>query len=318
MDRVRRLCAIASGAALCLAVAGHSARADTLQERLGHPKAARLLVLHADDLGMSHSVNRATLEALEKGWITSASILVPCPWFPEVVRWAREHPEADLGIHLALNSEWTGFRWGPVSSSDGVPSLLDPDGYLPLETEVVAARAKVHEVERELRAQIESARAAGIAFTHLDSHMNALYRTPALFDVYRRLGRAYGVPVLLDHDVYNNAAAKASEEDLLVDRVISMNPGLTVSGWRSGYEEVLRSLPAGTYQLIVHLAYADEEMRGATWDHPVWGAAWRQSDLDLVKSREFRDFLRQQGFVLVSWKELARARRPDRAAPATR
>ena len=315
MDRRRRLCAIASGVALGLAAAGHSVRADTIQERLGHPKSARLLILHADDLGMSHSVNRATLEALEKGWITSASILVPCPWFPEVARWAREHPDADLGIHLALNSEWTSFRWGPVSSSDAVPSLLDPDGYLPLETDVVAARAKVDEVERELRAQIERARAAGIRFTHLDSHMNALYSTPALFDVYRGLGRAYGVPVLLDHDVYNNAAAKASEEDLLVDRVISMNPGLTVSGWRSGYEEVLRSLPAGTYQLIVHLAYADEEMRGATWDHPDWGAAWRQSDLDLVKSREFRDFLRQQGFVLVSWKDLARARRP---APAAR
>ena len=87
----------------------------TVQERLGYPASARLLVLHADDLGMAHSVNRATFEALEKGWITSSSILVPCPWFPEVARFAREHPDADLGIHLALNSEWNDFRWRPVS-----------------------------------------------------------------------------------------------------------------------------------------------------------------------------------------------------------
>lgn len=129
----------------------------TLQERLGHPATARLLVIHADDLGMSHSVNRATFEALEESWVTSASVLVPCPWFPEVVRFARSHPEADLGIHLALNSEWTDYRWGPISPVDSVPTLLDENGYLPLLEEMVVGRARPSEVERELRAQIARA-----------------------------------------------------------------------------------------------------------------------------------------------------------------
>src|SRR5262249_25234035 len=74
----------------------------TILARRGSRRGARLLVIHADDLGMAHSVNRATFEALEERWITSASILVPCPWFPEAARFARAHPEADLGIHLAL------------------------------------------------------------------------------------------------------------------------------------------------------------------------------------------------------------------------
>src|SRR6202049_2829386 len=104
----------------------------TVQERMGYPASARLLVIHADDLGMNHSVNRATFEALENGWITSASILVPCPWFPEVARWAKQHPNADLGIHLALTSEWTDLRWGPVSGVGRVPSLVDAHGYFPL------------------------------------------------------------------------------------------------------------------------------------------------------------------------------------------
>src|SRR5271163_5369108 len=110
----------------------------TVQERLGYPASARLLVIHADDLGMAHSVNRAIFEAFENHWITSASILVPCPWFPEVVTWAKAHPDADLGIHLDLNSEWTSFRWRPISAADRVPSLLDADGYFPLEETEVA------------------------------------------------------------------------------------------------------------------------------------------------------------------------------------
>src|SRR5258706_14113482 len=98
----------------CLIIA-QTPPSKPVQERLGYPATARLLVIHADDLGMNHSVNRATFEALEKGWITSASILVPCPWFPEVARWAKVHPNADLGIHLALTSECTDLRWDPVT-----------------------------------------------------------------------------------------------------------------------------------------------------------------------------------------------------------
>src|SRR5271170_3924397 len=137
---------------LAQTVEGTTLAGRTVQERLGYPASARLLVIHADDFGMNHSVNRAISEALEKGWVTSASILVPCPWFPEVAKWAKEHPDADVGIHQALNSEWTTLRWGPVSPKDKVPTLLDPDGDLPLDTPAVAQNAKLFEVETELRA----------------------------------------------------------------------------------------------------------------------------------------------------------------------
>jgi predicted glycoside hydrolase/deacetylase ChbG (UPF0249 family) len=280
-----------------------------VQEQLGYPASARLLILHADDLGMSRSVNRATFEALQHGWITSASILVPCPWFPEVVAFAKAHPEHDLGIHLALNSEWTGYRWGPVSGRDSVPSLLDEHGYLPLVEGSVVRQAKPAEVERELQAQIEQARAAGIRITHLDSHMGTLFGSPALLDVYRRLGDEHDLPLLLERDGNRSSPAAAMRDRALLDRVLSISPGVDAKDWFAAYQQMLAPLPPGVYQLILHLAYDDEEMRGATWDHPDWGAAWRQSDLDLVKGEPFRAFLREQGFVLIDWRELARARR---------
>ncbi|HSL21956.1 MAG TPA: polysaccharide deacetylase family protein [Vicinamibacterales bacterium] len=283
----------------------------TVQERLGYPADARLLVIHADDFGMSHSVNRATIEALTNRWITSASILVPCPWFPEVVRFARAHPEADLGVHMAVNSEWTTFRWGPVSSRADVPSLLDADGYLPLVEATVVERGKPAEVERELRAQVDRALAAGIRLTHLDSHMATMFRSQALFDVYCRLGATYRLPLLLERLGERGGEAApldpAAAADALVDRVLSIAPGVSAADWQAAYEKMLAPLPPGVYQLIVHLGYDDEEMRGATADHPDWGAAWRQQDLSLVRSESFRKFLADQKFVLVGWGELARA-----------
>jgi predicted glycoside hydrolase/deacetylase ChbG (UPF0249 family) len=280
----------------------------TLQERLGHPANARLLVIHADDLGMSHSVNRATFEALEKGWVTSASILVPCPWFPEAAAFARTHPNADLGIHLALNSEWKTYRWGPVSPSDSVQSLLDEEGYLPRLHPAIVEHAKIPEVERELRAQIQRARDAVGRITHLDTHMGTLTQSAALLDAYRKMGAEAEVPILLARNSPVPPGASLREGEVLIDQVLQAAPGIPLTGWREAYERMLTPLPpGGVYALIVHLAYDDEEMQGVTVDHPDWGAAWRQSDFDLVRSEEFRTFLRTQGFVLVSWRELAHA-----------
>jgi chitin disaccharide deacetylase len=292
-------------ATLALSVAASAqsvAPSKSVPERLGYPANARLLVIHADDFGMSHSVNRAIEEALEKHWVTSASILVPCPWFPEAARWAKAHPDADLGVHLALNSEWTTLRWGPVSAQPKGSSLLDPDGYLPLTTDYVASHAKISDVETETHAQVDKAKAAGVNLTHLDTHMGAIVTTPDLFKAYISLGQAYNLPLLLD-----SRAEAIAPGSVLLNQLLQMNRGTPKSEWLDAYKKMLAPLPPGSYQLIVHLAYNDDEMQGATYDHPDWGAEWRQNDFDLVRSAEFQKFLKDQGFILVSWKDLARA-----------
>jgi len=188
-----------------LALSTGTGQTMTIASRLGYPADAKLLILHGDDLGVAHSVDAASLDALERGAITSASIMMPTPWVTEVAAWAKAHPDADLGLHLTLTSEWETFRWGSVESKDKVPSLLDADGTFPNDVPPVATRARVAEVELELRAQVERALAMGIHPTHLDSHMGSLFATSDLIATYVKVAHDYHLPFLALRGMFNRS-----------------------------------------------------------------------------------------------------------------
>ncbi len=122
----------AAAALAVLLVLGARGRAQTktVAERLGYPPDAKLLIVHADDFAVAHSVDAASFDALDKNAVSSASVMVPRPWLNEVAGCAKDHASADLGLHLTLTSEWKTYRWGPVDSKDKVPSLLDSSGFL--------------------------------------------------------------------------------------------------------------------------------------------------------------------------------------------
>src|SRR5688572_29931774 len=197
-----------------------SAQSRTIAERLGHPADAKLLIIHADDLGVAHSVNAASLEALDKGIISSVSAMVPTPWITEVASYAKTHPNADIGLHLTITSEWETYRWGSVAPADKVSSLLDSTGTFPADVPPVVAKAKPAEVELELRAQIDRAISLGIRPTHLDSHMGALFASPELFATYVRVARAYRLPFLaLRGDRRVRPPPPLLDSDVLLDTV---------------------------------------------------------------------------------------------------
>jgi len=279
----------------------------TLQERLGYSKDAKLLILHADDLGMSHSENAATFSGMEHGSISSASIMMPTPWISEAANYQHQHPVADLGLHLTLTSEWNYLKWGSVASN--VPGLLNKNGFLFSSVDSVYRSATAAEVEKELRAQIEKAKSLGIDITHLDSHMGTLFGRPDYLKVFIKLGREYKVPVLLCKPIFKLAFhvdldSLTTDKDVTIDMIYMAYPQDYKNGMENFYTGVLRSLKPGVSEIIFHAAYNDSEMQAAAIDHPDYGAEWRQADFNFFSSDKCKTVLKEQNIQLITWREI--------------
>jgi chitin disaccharide deacetylase len=284
--------------------------AQTLAERLGFPPGTKLLIVHADDLGETHAVNAAALNALQGGTINSASLMVPCPWFPEIADYAKSHPDADFGLHLTLTSERVYYRWGPVASVNKVPSLVDQNGYFHHEWKE-GEHIEAKEVEIELRAQIERALAMGVRPTHLDSHQYRLIMNgKELFDAMLKVAHEYKLPVFVTRDWFADhpyLQASLGPSDIVLDHTVTIEPEIPPEKWAEFYLTALKNLKPGVTEFVIHPGYDDDELRAATRERSTWGSAWRQRDYDFFTSDQFREILAQQKIKLITWRELARA-----------
>lgn len=288
-----------------MALASLTAQAQqSVQERLGYPAGTKLLIIHADDLGVSHSENAASIAALEKGSVSSASIMVPCPWFPEIAAYANTHPNTDLGLHLTLTSEWKNYKWGPVSPS--VSSLTDDKGYFFSDVAGVGQHGTAADVEAELRAQIQLATKSGIRPSHFDTHMGAVAAHPEFTKAYIRLGRAYKTPVLLPRELVAGLGLTGflEDSDVLLDKLIMATPADYMKGMDVFYTEAIKSLQPGLNVLLLHAAYDDAEMKAVTIDHPDYGSAWRQADYNFFTSEKCKSLLKEQGIKVITWGEV--------------
>ena len=285
------------------------ASAQNLADQLGFPAGTKLIIVHADDLGETHAVDAAAMKALEAGTINSASLMVPCPWFPEMADYAKSHPEADLGLHLTLTSERVYYRWGPAASIDNVPSLVDQNGYFHHDWEA-HEQINAKEVETELRAQVERALAMGVHPTHLDSHQYRLIMSgKELFDAMLRVAHDYNLPIFVTRDWFAEHPYLQSglgPADIVLDHTVTIEPEVPPEKWAEFYVNALKNLKPGVTEFVIHPGFDDEELRAATRERATWGAAWRQRDYDFFTSQQFRDMLAQQNIKTITWRELAR------------
>ena len=281
----------------------------TATEKLGFPVNSKLLIIHADDAGLSHSENRATIQSLQKSFVNSYSIMVPCPWFYEMGVFARKNPQFDYGIHLTLTCEWENYRFGPILPIFEVPSLVDENGHFYKTRNQLRDNASLEDVKKELIAQIEKALEFGLEPSHIDSHMYSVGSHPAFFEIYKELGRNYNLPVLVNKQLMQivglDPLINIQEPDFEIDKTYVAEFKYYETGkLKDFYKSILENLSYGVNLILIHPAFDDDEMKGVTINHPNFGSEWRQVDLEFFSNPANKYMIEKNNIELISWKDI--------------
>jgi len=307
----------------CL-IAADAAQAETWGEKLGYPAGKKVLILHADDIGMCHEANEAAKAYLKAGHIQSAALMVPCPWYNEMADWYKANPDYDLGLHLALTSEWKWYRWGPVADRAKVPGLIDNDGYLWRSVPSVVLAAKPAEIEEEIRAQINRAIARGTRPSHIDTHMGTLYARPDYTRAYIKVAEEFRIPAMVIEPTpkvmekfkkqgypVTEAGNKLLAEYKLpkLDDFSAAPEGKTYEEKRENFFALVRSFDPGITEIIFHPSLQTDCLKAITgsWQQRVWEA-------QMFADPAVHAFFEREGILFTNWKEMMR--RFDKKEPA--
>lgn len=283
-------------------------------------EARRVVVIHEDDVGMTHGANLAFSELSSLGTCSSGSVMAPCPWFPEAIGMARADPRLDLGVHLTLNSEKKPYRWRPLTAPPASAGLTDADGFFWPDVPSLRQHASPEAVEKELRAQVDAVLATGIEVSHLDAHMGAVMM-PEFVDIYRRLGRDYDLPLLLVRDLsrynpvsyagplstdnYDRVVAEARASGETIFDLVLETPWDRTSSPETAYRDLFASVPEGLTYLSLHF-----NIRGDFEAVEPEKAHIRTEEYEFFRSDAIPALLAEHGIAVTSMREIRQQRRP--------
>ena len=287
-------------------------------EKLGISPEDRVAVLHVDDVGMCG----ASLAAFDDLWtgsaVTCGSVMVPCPWFRATAEWARSHPDADLGVHATLTSEWPGYRWGPVSTRDVASGLMDAEGFFPKTSSEIMANVIPEAAKTELARQVEMAIEAGIRATHFDTHMGSVMDArlyPAFLDVARRYGLAPFALRLSEEQWRRAGYAEETVEVLthqtgelardgipVLDRIHQLSLKDEDDRTAKTKSMIDNIRPGQIGYVVFHPAHDTPELRAIC---PDWRS--RVADYEMLVSGEIRGHVEKQGIHLIGMRALQEA-----------
>lgn len=297
-----------------------SAEKASLAERLGYKATDKILIVNGDDSGMCHAANLGTIECLEKGQMRCATIMVPCPWFPEIAAYAKAHPDSDFGIHLCHTSEWNKYRWGPVAEREKVRGLVDPEGYLWHEVPGVYGHATAEEALIEGRAQIQKALKAGVDVTHLDSHMGTLQLDPKYLESYVKLAIEFDLPIrMASQETMARNGHPELRQQFAAKGIISPDHFVweelpeEKKGVKPFWLKVVKNLKPGVTELYIHAALATDELKAITGSWPI-----RSQEYELfAHDEEMKQLIRDEKIILIGYRPLRDLQRRERREAGT-
>lgn len=292
--------------------------ASTL-ELLGYAPDDRVLIIHADDVGFSHASNVAAFEGMLRGSLTCGSTLVPAPWFMETAALQKQHPEADLGVHMTLTAEYETYRWpaltGRAYGPGGAGSPLHaPDAGMWRDVANVIAHVSADEGRAELRAQVEHALAMGIDVTHLDTHMGAVMH-PKFLPPYVDLAIEFKLPIFFIRPserrlsalgegaaVYAEQTAKLESLGwpLLDNIIVQTLSEIAPDDKDRRFREFFAGLRPGLTHFLCHPSKGGDELDAMT---PV-DSAYRAKEYELMRTPALRMYAESLGVKLTGYRAI--------------
>lgn len=279
---------------------------DKISQTLGFESTDKLLIIHADDLGLCESVNSATFESFKNGSISSASVMMTTDEVNEVASFTNNNQNYDIGIHLTVTSEWKLHKWGGVLNNEDISSILNKKNHLYWNKRKFTKNGKLNEIRKELQAQIDLGKSMGFNPSHIDSHEGALFFDPDIFKLYLDLAKENNLLafVPIQASVHFDQSFKKPKHAVIIDQFHMLPEGTNVDEIKDYYFNVVENLKPGLSQIIVHLGKDEEELREITIDHPNFDYRWRQLDFDVFNSRDFKDHLEKHSIKVINWEDL--------------
>jgi predicted glycoside hydrolase/deacetylase ChbG (UPF0249 family) len=302
-----------------------------LAEQLGYGNDEVLLIINADDYGLCHSVNQSVQQLLAAGAVSSATLMTPCAWAREAALWSASNKHLDVGVHFTFTSEWEPYKWGPVTTSGNVSSLVTEEGYFPAGTKAFEETADAGQVRLELISQLERALSFGMTPTHADNHMGSLYGLATgrhflaeVLEVCAEYGLPFRLPRYVTPEQGGIAPPEMEEQakaiaaladakgvvilDYLVGLPFHKGEEETYDSFKADMKHLLASLKPGVTELIIHPSLAAEEL-DAFHAQP----EKRVMEHHLFLDEDMTAYMKERGITLIRWRELQQLQRGQKA-----
>jgi predicted glycoside hydrolase/deacetylase ChbG (UPF0249 family) len=264
---------------------------------LGYPEDARLLIINADDFGMCQATNEAIFRTLNNGLVRSTSLMAPCPWSMHAIQFLEDNPDIPFGVHLTAICDSDVYKWGPITSREKIPSLVDKAGhfYRPDDFPKFLDQVNLDQLETEFRAQIEFVLETNLKPSHLDWHYLRINGRPDIFDLMLGLAKEYG---LAQRVISRSQIKKVQSQGLPASDFEMLDSSmLDPVGKSARYAQLLRELPEGLSEWAVHPGLDTTELLAME----PGGNHFRQTDFDFLMSQEGKEIVEEEGIILVDY-----------------